>query len=151
MTGSCTVLVNAEWEVLFQHFRHFCINANVLHFASQPASFNQVHQTSVQPARTQGNPITKGEYDNQPNIWLHTNPTQTVHTHTHTWQELTCIQYTHTLVGTQESLYILKTRAPTHTHARTWSVHFVAQSNHTFINSLSWLYAVGELGFNSRS
>lgn len=104
--------------MLFQHFRHFCINANVLHFASQPASFNQVHQTSVQPARTQGNPITKGEYDNQPNIWLHTNPTQTVHTHTHMAGTDMHTVHTHTLVGTQESLYILRLVHP-HTHACT--------------------------------
>lgn len=99
-------------------------------FASQPASFNQVHQTLVQLAIMQGNPITMGEYDNQPNIWLHTNP---AHTHTHT----------HTVVGTQERTYIVTLAHP---HTCT-SVHFITQSNRTFRNSLSWLYAVGELGF----
>ena len=107
-------------------------------FASQPASFNQVHQTLVQLAIMQGNPIPMGEYDNQPNIWLHTNP---AHIHTHTRARAL------TLVGTQERTYIVTLAHP---HACT-SVRFIAQSNQTFKNSLSWLYAVGELGFNSRS
>lgn len=55
---------------------------HVLHFASQPASFNQVHQTLVQLAIMQGNQITMGEKDNQPNIWLHTHQrTREAHAH----------------------------------------------------------------------
>lgn len=57
---------------------------HVLHFASQPASFNQVHQTLVQLAIMQKNPITMGEHEKQPNIWLHT---PTPHTQTHTYRK----------------------------------------------------------------
>lgn len=120
----------------------------VPHFASQPASFNQVHQPSVQPARTQDNPIPRGENDNQPNIWLHTNPTNTntrmcrkLYAHTaralHTWaHENACVV---TLVHP-------------HTHAQASTSS--AQNNQTLKKkktSLSWFDAVGELGFNSRS
>lgn len=41
------------FSILYTFF-FFCINARPFSFASQPASFNQVHQTSV-------NPITMGE------------------------------------------------------------------------------------------
>lgn len=93
---------------------------HVLHFASQPASFNQVHQTLVQLAIMQGNPITMGEYDNQPNIWLNTNPTHTstLETNRHTVQ-------THI----RGHIYS-NTHAPTHPHAQ------VSTSSHRAIKHL---------------
>lgn len=76
-------------------------------FASQPASFNQVHQTLVQLAIMQGNPITMGEYDNHPNIWSHTNPARTQPAHTRSTHT-----HTHTLVGTQERTFIVTLAHP---------------------------------------
>lgn len=119
----------------------------VPHFASQPASFNQVHQPSVQPATMQDNPIPRGENDNQPNIWLHTNPTNT---HARTRRKLNAhtARAQHTWAHKNACVVTL-----VHPHTRTQASTSSAQSSQTLKKktSLSWFDAVGELGFNSRS
>lgn len=115
-------------------FSTLCINAHPTFFASQPASFNQVHQTLVQLAIMQGNPITMGEYGNQPKH-LVTHQPPPPHTHTFT-------QYT--LVGTQGTHAVtLASPTPTQTRAHT-HVHFITQSSRTFKTFWTPLYAVGD-------
>lgn len=125
-------------------------------FASQPASFNQGSSNLGSACNNAGQSNyngriwqpTKHLVTHQPRT--HTASTLETNTHTvhaHTRARSHTHSHTHTLVGTQERTCIVTLAHP---HACT-SVHFITQSNRTFKNSLSWLYAVGELGFNSRS